>query len=146
MDMSLAYISGLAAMAGSAVGALASSATTWLTQRHQSDAQRRSVDASRRARLFGEFINQASETYADAIACERLQNPAKLVPIYAAISKLRMIATAGTIEAAEIVLQEILEAYDQPPLVPRGHDRNGRSSDILRFFAECCRAELRNLH
>lgn len=114
--MSLAYISGLAAMAGSAVGALASSATTWLTQRHQSDAQRRSVDASRRARLFGEFINQASETYADAIACERLQNPAKLVPIYAAISKLRMIATAGTIEAAEMCCKRFWRPRISRPL------------------------------
>lgn len=145
VDMNLAYISGLAALAGSAIGALASSTTTWLTQRYQNDSQRISAEISRRERLFGEFISQASESYADAIACACLENPAKLVPIYATISKLRMIATASTIEAAEAVLQDILATYDQPSFVPQGNKERSEGRDILRKFAESCRTELRNL-
>ena len=62
-----ATISALSALAGSAIGALASGATTWFTQHHQEHAQRHNQEASRRERLFGEFIDQASQTYLDAM-------------------------------------------------------------------------------
>ena len=93
--MNPATLSALSALAGSAIGALASVATTWLTQHHQDHTQRQNQEASRRERLFGEFIDQASKTYADGMIQERLDDPAKLVPMYATINKLRLFATAS---------------------------------------------------
>ena len=99
--MNPATLSAVSALAGSAIGALASVATTWLTQHHQDQTQRRNQEALRRERLFGEFIDQASKTYADGMIQERLDDPAKLVPMYATINKLRLFAKPATIYAAE---------------------------------------------
>lgn len=53
--MKHAYISALAALAGSGV-ALASLGTTWLTQRYQDRGQRLAQNSARREQVFSEFI------------------------------------------------------------------------------------------
>ena len=53
ITMNPATISALSALAGSAIGALASVATTWLTHRHQGHMQRLMQEGSRRERVFG---------------------------------------------------------------------------------------------
>jgi hypothetical protein len=63
--MDAAYISAVAALAGSAIGALASFVTTWLTQHAQQRATRLAQEMSRRERLYGEFIDEASRLLAD---------------------------------------------------------------------------------
>ena len=50
-DYGPATISAFSALAGSAIGALASLATTWLTQQHQDHRQRLEQEASRRERF-----------------------------------------------------------------------------------------------
>jgi len=55
------YTSGIAALAGSAIGALASFATTWLTQHSQERAQRFAQAMTRREHLYGGFIEEASK-------------------------------------------------------------------------------------
>ncbi len=69
--MNAAYLSALSALAGSAIGALASLATTWLTQSYQDRTQRAAQEASRRERLFGEFIDQASKLFGEALIHSR---------------------------------------------------------------------------
>ena len=140
--MNPATISAISALAGSAIGALASLATTWLTQHHQDRARRLEQEGSRRERLFGEFIEQASKAYADGLIQEGLDDPAKLVPMYTAMSKLRLFATPGTIEAAEAVLQHIVETYETPSSAQEARNSHVAAHDILRAFAEACRAEL----
>jgi hypothetical protein len=77
--MDAAYISAFAALAGSAIGALASFATTWLTQHQQERATRPAQEMSRRERLFGEFGDEASRLPADALT-HHLEEPSKMVP------------------------------------------------------------------
>ena len=64
--MDNAYMSAVAALAGSATGGLASFATTWLTQHAQERAQRFAQAMARRERLYGEFIEEASGVTARA--------------------------------------------------------------------------------
>jgi hypothetical protein len=59
--MDVAYISALAALAGSVVGSLTSGITTWLNQRAQARAGLRAHEASRREDLFTDFIVAASK-------------------------------------------------------------------------------------
>src|SRR5689334_14892384 len=101
--MNAAYLSALSALAGSSIGALASLATTWLTHRYQDRNQRAAQEASRRERLFGEFIDSASELFAEALT-HSLDDPGRLVPLYAILSKLRLFASKATIESADAVL------------------------------------------
>ena len=98
--MNVAYISALAALAGSALGALASFATTWLTQHYQGEMQRRSQESGRREKLFGEFIDQASTLLADALT-HSLEDPSKLVTLYAVMTSCASspIAAARNCEA-----------------------------------------------
>ena len=140
--MDTAYISALSALAGSAIGAMASFATTWLTQRHQDRADRLSKEASRRERLFGEYIEQASKIYGDALLQDHLDDPAKLVPLYATLNKLRLFATPRTIAAAEAVLERLLETYSLPPDELKESTWDKGTHDILRDFTQSCRAEL----
>ena len=136
-------ISAFSALAGSAIGAMASVATT---QHHQEHAQRHNQEASRRERLFGEFIDQASQTSLDAVVQDGLDTPAKLIPMYATLSKLRLFATPGTIRAAEAVLGRIIETYQSPPIsLHSKNDEDMATRDIVRAFAEACRLELTDL-
>ncbi|PZV34257.1 hypothetical protein B5V02_33190 [Mesorhizobium kowhaii] len=143
--MDPATISAVSALSGSAIGAMASFATTWLTQNHQDHMQRLDKEGSRRERLFAEFIDQASKAYADGVVQEDLDDPAKLVPMYATINKLRLFAKPTTIEAAEAVLASIVKTYETPPSDLETLKSQVAGHDILNSFAESCRQELTQL-
>jgi hypothetical protein len=145
MALDSATISAVSALVGSAIGALASVATSWFTQRSQSQAQRLSQEASRRERLFGDFVDRASQTYADGMTHDGLDDPVRLVPLYAAINKLRLFATRETVHAAETVLYGVVETYQSPQPALEERNTNVEAHDILRAFAESCRDELENL-
>ena|SRR5882757_1566865 len=87
--MDNAYISAIAALAGSGIGAVASFATTWLTQDAQVRAQRFAQAMTRRERLYGEFIEEASKLFADSLA-HQLDDPSKFVRLYALVGRLRL--------------------------------------------------------
>lgn len=142
--MEAAYLSAFSALAGSAIGALASLGTTWLTQRYQERSQRLAQETARRERIFGECIDQASQLYADALSHTPLEDPARLVPLYATIGKLRLFASARTIAAADAVMARIVETYYLPNMDFKAQSsRQVSDFDILRDFTEACRAELR---
>jgi hypothetical protein len=101
--MEAAYISAFAALAGSAIGASASFATTWLTQHAQQRAMRLEQEMSRRERLYGEFINEASRLIADALT-HHLEDPSKMVVLYASMGKLRLFAPANVVGRADEVM------------------------------------------
>ena len=107
------YMSGIAALAGSATGALASFATTWLTQYKQERAQRFAQAMALRHRLYEEFIEEASKLFTDALTHE-LDDPSKFLRLYALVGKLRLFATANVISRAEEAMRLIVETYNLP--------------------------------
>jgi hypothetical protein len=83
-----ATISALAAIFGSLTGALASSVSTWITQRHQ---DRRDLLAKRifyREQLYSDFISESAHALVDALQ-HNFQDPNKLTPTYALLSRIR---------------------------------------------------------
>jgi hypothetical protein len=62
-----AYISALAALAGSIIGGLTSLTTSWLAQRSQARAGELTRNRRRRERLYRTFIEEASRLYIDAL-------------------------------------------------------------------------------
>ncbi len=141
--MTSAYISAIAALCGSVIGALVSIATTWLTQHHQDESRRRAQEYTRRERIFVEFIDLSSKAYIDALLETSIKDPAKVVSLYATMGKLRLFASGGTVEAAEKVMSRILETYYRPKFDLQNRPAVDHTSDILREFSERCRAELR---
>ncbi len=141
--MTPAYISAIAALCGSIIGALVSIATTWLTQRHQDESRRRAQEYTRRERIFVEFIDLSSKAFVDALIETSIKDRAKVVSLYATMGKLRLFASGGTVEAAEKVMSRILETYYRPKVDLQTKLAVDPTSDILREFSERCRGELR---
>jgi hypothetical protein len=139
--MNIAYLSAFAALAGSAIGALATLATTWLTQRYQDRSLRKAAESTRRERLFGEFIDLASKLLGDAIT-HSLEDPGKMVPLYANLGKLRLFASKETIKSAGGVLEHIVTIYGAPKRNFHAPAIGFDDLDILASFTENCRKEL----
>ena len=140
--MDNAYMSAIAALAGSTIGALASLATTGLTQHSQERAQRFAQAMTRREQLYREFIEEASKLFTDALT-HQLEEPSKFVRLYALVGNLRLCASANVIVKAEEVMRQIVETYSLPNIDFRNlEDRQEYDTDVLRAFSEACREDL----
>jgi hypothetical protein len=137
-----AYISAVSVLCGSLIGALASLVTPRLANRHEHEMQRRRQEKLRRERIFLEFIDLASQAFGDALSNTSLDNPSKLVPLYATMGKLRLFASKETLAAAETVMARVVETYYGPKLNLETRPAIDSSFDILREFSDASRAEL----
>jgi hypothetical protein len=138
--MDAAYISALAALGGSTVGALASFMTTWITMNGQERAKTLTRTRLKRENLYGEFIEEASKLFTDALSHE-LDDVSKFVELYALTNKLRLFAPADVLVTMDAVADRILETYRSPNLDLRTRDAQPKM-DILRAFSEACRKDL----
>ena len=141
--MDTAYVSALAALAGSTIGGLTSLATSWLTQRGQFSSQQRAVNLSHREDLYKNFIEEASRLYADAFAHDKPE-VSKLVNLYALVSQMRILSSPAVIENADRVVRTIIETYLSPNRTFRDvmQVMDNRAMDPLRDFSSACRKEL----
>jgi len=140
-----AYVSALAALAGSAIGGLTSLAASWLTGRGQFNAQRLAHDIDRREELYKDFIEKASESFVDALEHDK-PDVSKLVRLYAIVSRMRVLSSQGVVEKADRVILRIIETYLGPNKTPRdiAHDvKNHSMLDPLHDFSNACRDEFR---
>jgi vacuolar-type H+-ATPase subunit H len=122
--MEAAYISALAALAGTAIGGLTSFATSWTIQRAQTRAQRVVNEKEKREALFGKFVDEAAKLYADALQNKREDAAALMIGIYGLTSRIRLISSARVVESAEAVTQIIMDAYlsaEHDPARVAGH-------------------------
>src|SRR5258708_37638641 len=103
--MDVAYLSALAAIAGSVVGGLTSTITTWLSQRAQARAGQLTHEMSRRDDLYKDFIVTASKAYGDALLSNEPQVP-ELVALSALISRMRLLSSPRTVVSAEKIMEQ----------------------------------------
>jgi hypothetical protein len=142
--MEAAYISAFAALAGTAIGGLASFATSWVTQQAQTRAQRISAEKDARAALFGRFLDEAAKLYADALQ-NRRDDVTALMGIYGLTNRIRLLSSPEVVDAADTLVRVIVDTYQAPNMTMAQMRENwiGRHVDPLRDFAEACRKELR---
>ncbi|WP_404712003.1 hypothetical protein [Sphingomonas sp. MMS24-J13] len=141
MDTSL--VGGVAALAGAAIGGLASFFSSWMTQTVQLRDSNLQRERSRREALFAEFIQEASRLYADALSHEK-DDVCDLVQLYALVGRIRLASSAPVVRAAEETMNTIIETYLQPNRTLhqlRESLREG-SMNFLLGFGEACRMEL----
>ena len=141
--MDAAYLSALAALAGTAVGGLTSFLGSWLGQSAQAKAQLFLHDKGSRQELYREFIDAASQLFIHALTNDQPDLP-KAIALYALISRMRVLSSREVIEEAEKVAQEIGETYPKPKVTETALRDMVRehSVDPLRRFSESCREEL----
>jgi cell division septum initiation protein DivIVA len=140
--MNPATISALAAIFGSLTGALASSVSTWITQRHQDQRDLLAKRIFHREQLYSDFISETARALADAMQ-HNFQDPNKLVPTYAVLSRIRVSSSTDVLASAERVVDQIISTYSEPNLTPKEiHFRAAKRDDPLRDFSSICRREL----
>ena len=140
MDASL--ISGLAALAGAAIGGLTSATAGWLTQRYNAHAQWVANENLRRQDIYRDFIETASKCYIHALQHDE-PDISGLVGLYTNISRMRVLSAADIVEKAERVAQRILDTYTEPD---RSFDElrsmaKNHAIDLLYDFSTACRLE-----
>ena len=136
-------VSALAALVGAAVGGFTSVLTSWLAQHVQARTQWRRLEHQRREDLYKAFIENAAESYADALQHNEPDMSA-FVGIYAKIDQMHLHSTAPVIASAVEIRSRIIDTYlDTNRAFPeiRGMLADG-SIDLLGKFSEACRIEL----
>ena len=140
-----ATIPTLSAIGGSIIGALSSTVSAWIAQRHR---ERRELVAKKIAQLeqlYSDFINESARLLVDAVQ-HSLENPGTLVPLYALLSRIRLGSSTEVIESGERVIATILKIYFEPNLTPDEiQSAANKHSDHLQEFSEICRRELESL-
>jgi len=141
--MDPAYFSAFAALAGSAIGSLTSLTASWLTHHVQFRAQQRAHDVSRREQLYENFIEEAARLYTEAYEHNEAET-AKLVNLYALVSKMRVLSSPRIVESADRVVRVIIETYLAPNKTFRDVVEllDNDAMNPLRAFSNACREEL----
>jgi hypothetical protein len=140
-----ASISALAAICGSLVGALASSVSAWISQRHQNRRDLLAKKVFHREQLYSDFISETAHAFADAVQ-HAFHDPSRLIPSYALLSRMRLSSSAHVVESAERVINTLLDTYSQPNLTAEQIQAwAGERNDPLREFSNICRHELESM-
>lgn len=130
-----------AAVMGSLVGAVASFASTWVTQSDQSRRDCLSRQLTRRESLYAEFIDEAAQRYSDALT-HNIDNPESLSKLWSVLSRIRLSATVPVLAEAEKAMSTIADQFSAKNLSLAEARELLRQGDPLKGFSEACRAEL----
>ncbi len=140
-----AYVSALAALAGSVIGGVTSLVATWLSQNAQARMQRIIQATINRQELYKAFIEDASSLYGDALVSDEAK-VSRFVGLYAMTSRMRILSSPAVVDAAESAIHAIVEEYFKPNMTLRElHRVRGSVRDALdplRRFSEACREDL----
>jgi hypothetical protein len=140
-----ASISALAALGGSIVGALGSSVSAWIAQRHQDRRDLLARKVFHREQLYSDFISETADAFVDAVQ-HAFHDPSRLIPSYALLSRMRLSSSMNVVKSAERVIETILDTYSKPNLTPEEiHAWAGERNDPLREFSNVCRHDLESL-
>ena len=135
----------LSAFGGSIVGALSSTASALIVQRHRERRERVANKVSQLEQLYSDFINESARLLVDAVQ-HSLEDPSTLVPIYALISRIRLRSSTEVIESGERLIATILKVYFEPNLTPEEIQSAANThTDHLQEFSNVCRRELESI-
>ena len=144
-SLNSASISTIAALCGSLVGAVGSSAGAWFAQRHQGRRDLLTKKIFHREQLYSDFISESAQAFADAVQ-HTFQDPARLIRSYALLSRMRLSSSRNVVKSAERVIEDILQTYSKPNMsAEEFHAWVGERNDPLREFSNNCHSELKSL-
>jgi hypothetical protein len=137
-------ITALAGVLGSVSGASAAIATTWITQKNQTVRERAKSETRKREILYGDFITEASQRFADAFD-HSLDKPETLVKLYAILGRIRLVSSDAVLAAAEQCCDRIIDLYAKPnrTMAEIFTTLHGAEFEVLKDFSAACRVELR---
>jgi hypothetical protein len=144
--MDTMILTAMSGVLGSLVGGSATVATAWVTQKTVNRRELIQTEIRKRETLYGEFVGECAKLLVDAFT-HTLDQPEKLLPIYALINRIRLSASQPVLVEAEHVLRRITEQYFLRNLTFEELSQLARSEDAdpLKPFGEACRAELKSM-
>jgi hypothetical protein len=131
---------------GSLIGGSATVGTAWVAQKTLTRRELVRDEIRKREALYGEFIAECAKAMMDALL-HTLEKPETLLPVYALINRIRLVASPAVLAEAERMVARITEQYFSRNLTVEDLRELARSEDVdpLRTFGEACRAELESL-
>jgi hypothetical protein len=137
------YISAFSALAGAAIGGLASFGTSWTTQRSQLRHSFRQAEQAKLEAMYNDFISEAARLLGDALTHQK-DDIADMVGLYALVGRMRLMSPRPVVTAAEQVIENIIETYLAPnrSLHEMIHYVKEGRMNILLEFTEACRQDL----
>jgi hypothetical protein len=144
--MNSAVISTLAALGGSSIGALGPILSNYLLQRGQTQRDLLLRQITDREALYSDFINEASRIYAHS-QTHCLERPEDLVPLYAMVRRIRLLASDAVVNAAESVVKKTITQYEEPnrTIEEMRADAISGAEGPLDLFSFACRDELQSI-
>jgi hypothetical protein len=140
-----AALPALSAIGGSLVGALGSTVSVWIAQRHQDRRALVAQQSAQREQLYSHFIEESARLLVDAMQ-HSFEDPTKLIPVYAVLTRIRLNSSAPVVESAERLIDIILKTYLEANLKAEEIQvRANAHNDYLRDFSNICRRELDSL-
>ena len=148
-SMSPGSVTALAALLGSLVGALGSSLSTWITQRHEDRRDLMARKIFHREELYSDFITESARLLADALQ-HNVADVKNLIPVYGLLSRMRLSSSPAVLAKAEELVSHVIAIYGEPNRTPaqiQAMATNMATSgqDPLKNFSEVCRAELESM-
>ena len=99
-----------------------------------------------REKLYGDFIGECAKLLIDAFTHE-LEDPEKLLPLYALTNRVRLTASQPVVAEAERLLARITDQYFSRNLTVEEMRQlaHSKDADPLKAFGEACRVELKSI-
>lgn len=144
--MDQAYISTLAALAGTIIGGLTSFTTAWVTQNVQARNQRVATETARRQELYGAFMEELAVLYARALRSDAMDY-GDLVKVFALRGRIRLMASKPVYESADAAVKFLVDLYLGPKRAPQEMRAmmDEQNQDQIGEFAMRCREEFEAL-
>jgi hypothetical protein len=142
MDSSL-----IGALAGSAIGGVATIIATFVTQDFLAKRAAVTREIVNRERLYAQFIKEASNLYIDSLDGS-LDKPGGLIPFFSLLGRIKIASKDYVGDAGDAVATSIIESYKRPSITfSEMHQKmaeTGSADDMsepLREFTVACRRE-----
>ena len=144
--MDAAILSTVSALAGTAIGALSSLGSTWMTTQAQARAARLAAERAKREDIYGRFMDELARLYAGALNNVGVDYE-KLTNAFALNGRIALYASEPVNEAAVQAMRYIVDLALGPKRSPEEVRAmmDQREANVIGAFAECCRAELQGL-
>ena len=139
-------LSTISALTGTAIGALSSLGTTWMSTTAQARIARLAAEREKREKLYGSFMDQLARLYAGALNRVGV-DILLLTDAYATHGRISLYCGQQVKDTAHNALREIVTLSLGPALsdaeVQKLMDRP--EADLIGIFAHACREELEAL-
>lgn len=141
--MSDAWISMLAALGGTFVGAFSTFASTTLTQYVQARHAQRTAEHARRQEIYGRFLEELAAMVTKAMEADRVEY-SKLGAMFALEGRMCLFAPPEVVAAADGAIRFAIDLYDGPTMSTEEARAllNAPEKDWIKIVAQAARRDL----